>query len=61
MQFKYDFRAPEIFITSEMQLVDLLGVYSIFLCGSGGNKWESGNLKDVSLSGLAQTDLLRTI
>lgn len=59
MQFKYVLSTSEIFITFEMQLVRLPGVYSIFLYCCGGNKWERGNRKDKSLSGLAQTGLLR--
>lgn len=54
MWFKYVLSASEIFITFQMQLAHLLGVYSIFLYCCKGNKWE------MSLSGLAQTDLLRT-
>lgn len=44
-----------------MQLLHLLRVYSIFLTVAEGiNREKKGNIKDVHLSGLAQTDLLKT-
>lgn len=43
-----------------MQLVFLLGVYSIFFSTAAeGINGKGGSIKDTSLSGLAQTDLLR--